>query len=67
MDQATKPPQTGNFTFTVRGVEPSLRAVTPVTEKVSSPVRPSYAAEAPSGNWSGRTPMPIRFERWMRS
>ena len=33
----------------------------------SSPARPSAAALSPSGNCSGRTPMPTRFERWMRS
>ncbi len=54
-------------TLTVRGVRPSFSSVTPEMEKVSSPVRPRDSAEAPSGNWSGSTPMPMRFERWMRS
>lgn len=54
-------------TLTVRGVVPSFSSVTPEMEKVSSPVRPRDSAEAPSGNCSGRTPMPMRFERWMRS
>ncbi len=54
-------------TFTVRGVVPSFSSVTPETEKASSPVRPRESAVWPSGNWSGRTPMPMRFERWMRS
>ena len=39
----------------------------PVIENVSSPVRPSDSAFSPSGNCSGMTPMPIRFERWIRS
>ena len=46
---------------------PSLSASTPVMENVSSPVRPSDSAVWPSGYCSGITPMPIRFERWMRS
>ena len=54
-------------TFTVRGVVPSLSAVTPVIEKVSSPVSPSDSAFSPSGYCSGSTPMPIRFDRWIRS
>ena len=35
--------------------------------KTSSPVSPSDSIVSPSGNWSGNTPIPIRFERWMRS
>src|SRR5688500_8238090 len=38
-------------TLTVVGTPPSLRAVTPVMEKVSSPVRPRLSAVAPSGHW----------------
>ncbi len=34
---------------------------------VSSPLRPSDSADSPSGNCSGRMPIPTRFERWMRS
>ena len=34
---------------------------------VSSPLRPSEAQLVPSSNTSGSTPMPTRFERWMRS
>ena len=34
---------------------------------VSSPFRPSVCQEVPSSNTSGTTPMPTRFERWMRS
>ena len=33
----------------------------------SSPSRPSDCAVSPSGSCSGSTPIPIRFERWMRS
>ncbi len=33
----------------------------------SSPLRPSVCQVVPSSNTSGSTPMPIRFERWMRS
>ena len=34
---------------------------------VSSPVSPSDEADSPSANCSGRTPIPTRLERWMRS
>ncbi len=54
-------------TFTVRGVLPSLSSVMPVIAKVSSPVSPSDSAVSPCGNCSGITPMPMRFERWIRS
>ena len=40
---------------------------TPVIENSSSPVSPSDSAFSPSANCSGSTPMPTRFERWMRS
>ena len=33
----------------------------------SVPSSLSDAADSPSGNCSGMTPMPIRFERWIRS
>src|SRR5450756_1642187 len=33
----------------------------------SSPFMPSDCQDVPSSNTSGITPMPIRFERWMRS
>ena len=33
----------------------------------SSPLSPSVCQEVPSSKQSGNTPMPIRFERWMRS
>ena len=39
----------------------------PVMSKTSSPVRPSDAADSPARNCRGRTPMPMRLERWMRS
>ncbi len=39
----------------------------PVMSKVSVPSSLSEAADSPSGNCSGMTPMPIRLERWMRS
>ena len=35
--------------------------------KTSSPVRPSESAVSPSWNCSGRTPIPTRLERWIRS
>ena len=34
---------------------------------VSSPSRPSEEALAPSGNCNGNTPIPIKFDRWIRS
>ena len=37
------------------------------TEKVSSPVRPRLSAVSPGWNCNGNTPMPMRFERWIRS
>ncbi|MNN64959.1 hypothetical protein D3C81_1804330 [compost metagenome] len=43
---------------------PSCR---PVMSKVSEPSRPRLNAFSPSWNCSGRTPMPTRLERWMRS
>ncbi len=50
------------------GPPPSaIASARPVIENVSSPVSPSEAALSPSRNCSGSTPMPIRFERWMRS
>jgi len=33
----------------------------------SSPVRPSVLRLSPPVNSNGMTPMPIRFERWIRS
>ena len=36
-------------------------------QNTSCPVSPREAACWPSANCSGSTPMPIRFERWMRS
>jgi hypothetical protein len=33
----------------------------------SVPSSPSESALSPAGNCSGTTPMPMRFERWMRS
>ncbi len=44
-----------------------IAAAIPSIEKTSSPVNPSESALCPSGNCSGSTPMPTRFERWMRS
>ncbi len=46
---------------------PSFRPVTPAMSKVSVPSRPSESAVSPAGNCSGSTPMPMRFERWIRS
>ena len=54
-------------TVTVRGVTPSLSAVMPEIEIVSSPVRPMSSAVLPAGNCSGSTPIPIRLDRWIRS
>ena len=39
----------------------------PVTSNVSSPLMPSEATVSLPLNWQGSTPMPTRFERWMRS
>ena len=33
----------------------------------SSPFKPSVCHDVPSSNTSGTTPMPTKFERWMRS
>ncbi len=46
-----------------RPCSPSGRSMS----NVSWPVRPSVCAFWPSMNCRGSTPMPIRFERWMRS
>ncbi len=45
----------------------SARRPGPSTAYVSRPVRPSDAGVSPGRNWSGRMPMPTRFERWIRS
>ena len=50
-------------TLTVRGVMPEFSSVMPDKVKIYSPVSPRESAETPSGNWSGRTPIPIRLER----
>ena len=51
-----------------RGIEPGTRQrLLEEMARVSSPVRPKESAETPSGNWSGRTPIPIKLERWIRS
>ncbi|MNT82420.1 hypothetical protein D3C72_2221450 [compost metagenome] len=42
-------------------------SVTPSISTVSVPSRPSVCQLSPSLNCSGMTPMPTRFERWMRS
>ncbi len=39
----------------------------PRMSKVSLPVRPSAAADSPGRYCSGRTPIPIRLDRWIRS
>ena len=44
----------------------SLSAM-PSMENVSSPVSPRLSRFSPAKNSSGMTPMPMRFERWMRS
>ena len=44
-----------------------IASARPSIEKTSSPVSPSDSALCPSGNCSGSTPIPTRFERWMRS
>ena len=61
------PPSLVATTLTVFGVVPSLSSSMPVMSKVSVPSRPSDFQDSPSGNCSGMTPMPMRFERWMRS
>ena len=45
----------------------AMKAGNPTVEKTSSPVRPRLFGSWPGRNSSGTTPMPIRFERWMRS
>ena len=56
------------FTWTSVGSSPSLSgSARPVIVNSSSPVRPSDSTDSPSGNMIGRTPMPTRLERWMRS
>ncbi len=60
-------PSLSIFTVTVRGVMPSFSSVIPEIEIVSSPVSPMSSAVLPPGNCSGSTPMPIRFDRWIRS
>src|SRR5260363_50460 len=42
-------------------------ASSPSRSKLSSPVSPSVCALCSVVNCSGNTPMPTRFERWMRS
>ena len=54
-------------TCTVFGVLPVLSASMPVMSNTSVPSSLSEAADAPAGNCSGMTPMPIRLDRWMRS
>ena len=39
----------------------------PEIANVSLPIRPSDFAVSPSLNCSGRTPIPIKLERWIRS
>ena len=39
----------------------------PIRSNCSLPVRPSDAAHSPGTYCSGSTPIPMRFERWMRS
>ena len=46
---------------------PSIASASPSIEYSSSPLRPSERALWPSGNCNGSTPIPTRFERWMRS
>ena len=49
--ETTDPSARSALTTTVRGVTPSLSAVSPVTEKVSVPSRPRLAADSPAGNY----------------
>src|SRR5262245_33531737 len=55
------------LTATSLGVVPSLSAVTPVMEISSSPDKPSADEDSPVLYWSGRTPLPTRFDRLVRS
>src|SRR5204863_68247 len=48
----------------MRGLRP---ASTPVMSSVSAPVSFRVWRLTPSRNCNGRTPMPTRFERWIRS
>ena len=43
------------------------RPAMPVTPITSSPVSPREATLSPSGSCSGSTPIPTRFDRWIRS
>ena len=54
-------------TFTTAGLGSPAEKSMGVTVMVSEPSRPSVSAFCPSMNCSGRMPMPMRLERWMRS
>ena len=56
-------------TVSSRGGAPPwlIACASPSMEITSSPVSPSEAALSSSANCNGSTPMPIRFERWIRS
>ena len=55
------------FTFRPFASPARTHSVSPSMSYVSVPVSASDPAVSPERNWSGRTPMPIRFERWIRS
>ncbi len=46
---------------------PSARSASPTTSNDSVPSSPSDATDSPASNCNGSTPMPMRFDRWMRS
>ena len=55
------------FAFTVTFMRGRSGPVSPSTSNVSRPVKPRLSAVRPLSYWSGSTPIPTRFERWMRS
>ena len=54
-------------TWTVASCPGAMPISRPRTEYVSCPVRRCVSADSPVLNWSGRTPIPTRFCRWIRS
>ena len=55
----------GTEIVSITGLEQLNEGVTPKTITVTAV--PSESADSPAGNCSGSTPIPMRFERWIRS
>ena len=53
--------------LTCNGCPGTSSCATPVTSKVSKPVSWRLSADIPAANSRGKTPMPMRLLRWMRS